>query len=167
MARSLTSICLLQAALKSGVHRARFGVRQTPGLSQVRNHNTLFERRKESKYDHSMRSPHFSSLNLSNPGASKIVLSRVPLLTVSTRTVSRLWSFIWMLYHYPYFGCNLLYVFSFTLVVSICSAFVKYGSLHIELLNAGGYPVCKTSNNWIRKQFFGKKMSNPIKSQNL
>ena len=45
MARSLTSICLLQAALKSGVHRARFGVRQTPGLSQVRNHDNLFERR--------------------------------------------------------------------------------------------------------------------------
>ena len=57
MAISLTSICLLQAALKSGVHRARFGVRQTPGLSQVRNHNNIFERRKESKYDHNMRSP--------------------------------------------------------------------------------------------------------------
>ena len=39
----ITSICLLQAALKSGVHRARFGVRQTPGLSQVRNHATFFE----------------------------------------------------------------------------------------------------------------------------
>ena len=36
-------ICLLQAALKSGVHRARFGVRQTPGLSQVKNQTSFLK----------------------------------------------------------------------------------------------------------------------------
>ena len=33
----------LQAALKSGVHRARFGVKQTPGPSQVTNPQNVIQ----------------------------------------------------------------------------------------------------------------------------
>ena len=99
-----------------------------------------------------MTSPLISSLNPSNPGASKIVLWRVPLLTVSTRTVSRLLSLIWMLYLYLYSCCNLLYrydVFSFSLVVSICSAFVKPLQVDVQSVN-----IVSTE---IRKQFIEKK----------
>ena len=67
-----------------------------------------------------------------------------------------------MLYLYLYSFCNLLYrsdVFTFSLVVSNCSAFVKPLQVDVQSVN-----IVSTE---IGKQFVGEKMNTPIKSQTL